>query len=107
MWGQVVRLGVMVEVLGAVGEVKARHASLRTFTGQVQLGEVLGQARADGAKDPVQVAVAFDTDALVREVPNLFAPGLQLDELEVRAAADLDFDNAGVHGLSFTVCRGS
>ena len=41
---RVVLLGVVIQVLAAVGEVKTRHASLRTLTGQIQFGEVLGQA---------------------------------------------------------------
>jgi hypothetical protein len=48
--GQVVLLGVMVEVLGAVGEVETGHATRRALADQVELGEVFGQLRADCAR---------------------------------------------------------
>ena len=77
---QVVLLGVVIQVLIAVGEVEAGHAAFGALPVQVELGEVLGQMAPDGAEDPIQRSVPSQTGPFVGEVPDVLAPTLQLDE---------------------------
>jgi hypothetical protein len=37
-------LGVVVKVLGSIGKLETRHASLSAFASQIEVREVLGQA---------------------------------------------------------------
>ncbi len=62
---EVILLCIVVEVLGSIGKVEPRHASLRAFARKIQLAEVLGQARTDRAEDPIEVAIAFDAGTFV------------------------------------------
>src|SRR5574341_1044332 len=100
MWCQVVLLGIMVQVLNAVSEIKARHPSGGTFTNQVQVREILGQLAADSAKDPIQTCVAADPSTLVGEIPHMLAPGLQFDKTQISAITNVNFYNPGMQGLS-------
>ena len=93
---KMILLGIMIQMLSAIRKIETGHATGCTFAGQIQLGKVLRQLRADGAEDPIEVAIAFDADALVTKVPNVFAPRLQFDKLETCSLHDFDFDDTCV-----------
>ncbi len=42
---------------------------------------------------------AVDVDPLVGEIPDVLAPGLQLDEAQVGIRANVDLDDPGVQAL--------
>ena len=54
-----------------------------TLPDQVQLGKVLGQVAADRAKNPIQVAIPVHPHPFMAEIPDMLAPGLQFDKMQV------------------------
>src|SRR6185437_3458224 len=62
---------VVVEVLRAVGEIRARHARGRAASREVVLDPRLALLRAEAAGDPVELGIALDARVVVREVPRL------------------------------------
>ena len=86
MRGKMILLRIVIQVLVAIGEIETRHAPAGAFAGQIQLGEILRELGADRAEDPIELAHRVSSaDALVREIPDVPAPGLQFDELEAGA----------------------
>jgi hypothetical protein len=79
---------VVVEVLRAVGEVRARHARRRAAPREVVLDPRLALLRAEAARDPVQLGVALDPGVMVREVPRFTREVLQRHVLELRGRLD-------------------
>ena len=67
--------GVVVEVLVAVGEVRAGHARGRAGAVEVVLDPDLALLRAEAAGDPVELGVALDARVVRREVPRLLRVG--------------------------------
>jgi len=100
-------LGVVIEVLPAVGEIEARHAPLGPLALQVERREVFGQPAADGAEDPIQPAVAPDARPLVGQIPDVLSPVLEFDEGQLRPVADDQLDRAGVDGAGVGLGRRS
>jgi len=82
-------------MLSAIRKIETGHATGCTFAGQIQLGKVLRQLRADGAKIQSRLPSRFDADALVAKVQRV-APRLQFDKLETCSLHDFDFDDACV-----------
>ena len=69
----------------------------RALAGQVKLREIFRKARTDGAKDPIQVAAAFDACPLVGKIPDVTSPGLQFDKFQGCILHHLDFHDSRVH----------
>ena len=84
--------GVVVEVLDAVGEVRAGDARGRARAGEVVLDPDLPLLRAEAAGDPVELGVALDPRVVAAEVPRLAADVLHRDVLDLGAVLDEDLD---------------
>lgn len=95
--GKMILLRIMIKMLIAICKIKTGHTTLRAFAHQIKLGEILGQARTDRTKDPIQFAAAVDAGSLVTKIPNVTSPGLQFDEFQRRFLHYLDLDNSRVH----------
>ncbi len=81
MRSQVVLLGIVVQVLVAVGKIKTRHATRRSLADQIQLREILGQVDPTIAPKIQSILPSRSyLDPFMAEIPHIFAPGLQLDE---------------------------
>ena len=84
---------VVVEVLVAVGEVRAGDARGRALAGEVVLDPHLALLRAEAAGDPVELGVALDARVVRGEVPGLAREVLERDVLELRALLDEELDD--------------
>ena len=62
---------VVVEVLVAVGEVRARDARRRPLAGQVVLDSDLSLLRTEAACHPVELGISRDPRVVGREVPRV------------------------------------
>jgi hypothetical protein len=93
IWGQVILLGVVVQVLSAVSEVKTRHSPSCALANQIQIREIFGQVTANCTEYPIQVTISSHPGAFVAEVPDMLAPGLELDKAQACACSNLDFHN--------------
>src|SRR5947208_15478960 len=62
---------VVVEVLRAVGEIRARDARGRAAAVEIVLDPRLALLRAEAAGDPVELGVALDAGVVARKVPSL------------------------------------
>ncbi len=85
---------VVVEVLVAVGEVRARDPRGRAGAAQIVLDPDLPALRAEAAGDPVELGVALDPRVMAREVPGLLGEILDRDVLELRRLPDEQLDDA-------------
>src|SRR5205085_2715914 len=81
VWRDVLLERVVVEVLRAVGEVRARDARRRAAAVEVVLDPRLALLRAEAAGDPVELGVALDAGMVRREVPRLAREVLEGDVL--------------------------
>src|SRR4051812_11510873 len=86
--GEVRLQRVVVEMLVAVGEVRAGHPRRGPLTGEVVLDPYLALLRPEAAGDPIELRVAPDSGAVGREVPRLGREALNGDVFELRALLD-------------------
>ena len=84
---------VVVEVLVAVGEVRARDTRGRALAGEVVLDPHLALLRAEAARDPVELGVAPDAGAVRGEVPRLAREVLERHVLDLGLLADEELDD--------------
>ena len=84
---------VVVEMLVAVGEVRARDARRRALAGEVVLDPHLAALRAEAADHPVELGVALEPRLVAAEVPGLAREVLQRDVLDLGRRVDEQLDD--------------
>ena len=78
---------VVVEVLTAVGEVRARDARGGSGAGQVVLDPHLAALRAEAPDHPVELRIALEPRLVPAEMPGLTREVLERDVFDLRALA--------------------
>jgi hypothetical protein len=85
---------VVVEVLRAVGEVRARDTRRRALSREVVVDADLPAPRAEAAGDPVELGILADCRPVCGEVPRVLREVLERYVLELRALVDEELDRA-------------
>ncbi len=89
----------MIEVLVAIGKIETRTSGLsRPHPTRSNSEKFLVRCEPTAPKIQSTLAPRSHADAFVAEIPDMPAPGLQLDKLQAGAVADLDLNDPGVHG---------